>query len=607
MEGQTVGKYELISRVAEGGMGVFYRALDTRLDRTVGIKTLHTEFSVDEQLRARFTNEARALAKLNHPNICILYDFFEESEQLFIVMEYIEGETLADIVRRKGALETEKVMGVFRQILMALDYAHGKHVVHRDIKPSNIMISTQGMVKVMDFGIAKIVGASKQLTKTGRKVGSIPYMSPEQITEKTIDHRSDIYSLGVTLFQVCTGKVPFDATSDFEVMKQHLEMEPPSPRSLESSIPGHIERVILKAIAKKPEDRYQKAGEMRQALTTGKATQRDLVPELVSNEGSVSTREVSALARPSHAGRKALLWGTVLLIVAALGLTGWYRRQHVQDPIGARPFIPLTVDTGRVDPPLLAEVPGGATGYDPLEPAAPSVAEETMYAGDVEPGGDSTGGNVSATDGRDSSVAAATDTAVTETESGEEAGVPPTEVLAQVVDPEPVPEPEPVVYDIPDRYFIQVRVEPAGRFRIDDHGWWKRNGRILEGRHSIEAMGAGYPIYRDDFYLLGDTAFTVDLEGWSANFARADLRASARTVDDDFPRCEVYINGALAGHVPGFRQELRAGAYEIELVPADGYRVDSLKYVDEVFGGDRARIRVRPNRRTFARFYLSPL
>ena len=538
-------------------MGVFYRALDTRLDRTVGIKTLHTEFSVDAQLRERFINEAKALAKLNHPNICVLHDFFEDGEKLFIVMEYIEGETLSEIARQKGAISADKAVPVFRQILLALDYAHRKNIIHRDIKPSNIMVSQQGVVKVMDFGIAKIVGSSKQLTMTGRKVGSIPYMSPEQITQKNIDHRSDIYSLGITLYQVCTGRVPFDSTSDFEVMKAHLEDAPPPPRSIDANIPKGLEEVILKAIAKKPEDRYQTSIEMRDALAHLGGGSRDSVPELVDERTSVLTGEFEDMAGARGSKFRPVLWGSIAaLVLAVAGVGYWMTRGDSSRPAIREPVVQSPPEDSSSQQAMATDT---LTGHSELPPPPPT--REPAQAVD-------SGGLLAMDDEREPpSGGPGSDEAV--------------------------------------RHQVRVRVTPSGRFRIDDYGWWSTGGRIPPGPHRIEAMGPGFPIYRDDFYVGGDTSFTIDLNRWSSSFATGDLRASAKTADDDFPQCDIYINGGPVGSVPGFRQEVRAGLYEIEIKPPPGYRVDSMRYIGELFFNAAAVIRVPPGKRTFARYYLS--
>jgi len=549
LEGQTIGKYKILTRVAEGGMGVFYKALDTRLDRTVGIKTLHTEFSVDPQLRERFINEAKALAKLNHPNICVLHDFFEDQDRLFIVMEYIEGETLADVARRHGAIGADKLVPLFRQILLALDYAHKKSIIHRDIKPSNIMVSSQGVVKVMDFGIAKIVGSSKQLTMTGRKVGSIPYMSPEQITQKIIDHRSDLYSLGITIFQLCTGRVPFDSTSDFEVMKSHLEAPPPPPRSIDPSIPKKLEDIILKSIEKKPEDRYQSALEMRDALAQMGGGMRDSVPELVEERTSVVTGEFD-LGKKRGSKRGLLIGIAAVVVVAAVAVGAVFMfggKEKAPPPIVMPSEVVDTTASDTLAQNMETELPPPPPG------GGQTYAEQQTQATSEE--------------------------AEMNSEADETSG--------------------------PIRYLVHVNIRPSGRFRVDEFRWWNSSGRVAEGPHRIEVMGPGFPIIQDNLYVTRDTTLTYDLVAASRDLAAGDLRASARTAANDFPPCEVYVNGASEGTVPGFRKELKAGLYEIELRPESGYRVDSVEFLGAVYRGDRARIRVPASKRSFARFYLT--
>lgn len=549
MEGQTIGKYKIVSRVAEGGMGVFYRALDTRLDRTVGIKTLHTEFSVDPQLRERFINEAKALAKLNHPNICVLHDFFEDQDRLFIVMEYIEGETLSDLARRVGAIPSDQLVPLFRQILLALDYAHKKKIIHRDIKPSNIMLSGQGIVKVMDFGIAKIVGSSKQLTMTGRKVGSIPYMSPEQITQKDIDQRSDLYSLGITMYQLSTGRVPFDSTSDFEVMKSHLEAPPPPPREIEPKVPRKLEEIILKSIEKKPEERYQTAQEMREAIAgLGSAAMRDSVPELVEDKTSVITGEFETRKKDQKSKRGLLMGIGAVVVVAAIATA-----------------IALVMTGGKPEPPPIVSLPPPDTtttldtlasqGGQTLPPPPPETQTEDR-----------------------SNQTAQTEEQPPE-ESNESSG--------------------------PTRHRIVVDVTPSGRFRLDNYGWWHTGGRIAEGPHQLEAMGPGFPIVRKTIYVGRDTNITVNLAAESRDLAEGDLRASAKTSDDKFPPCDIYINGSLEGSVPGFRKQLKAGLYEINIKPETGFRADSVEYLGRVYRQIPARLQVPSGKRSFARFYLT--
>lgn len=247
MIGETIGKYQITAKLGEGGMGVVYKATDVTLDREVAIKMLHPTLTTEPELKTRFHNEAKINAKLNHPAIITLYDFFYERNSYFIVMEFVQGKTGEDLVMEIGPIPHPRLLPIFRQVISGLAYAHKQGVVHRDIKPSNLIITDPGDVKIMDFGIARIVG-SQRMTSTGVAVGSILYMSPEQIKNQNVDHRSDIYALGITLFEMATGKVPFDSSagSEYEIMQKHIEAVVPSPKSIYPHIPENIESAIIK-------------------------------------------------------------------------------------------------------------------------------------------------------------------------------------------------------------------------------------------------------------------------------------------------------------------------------------------------------------------------
>lgn len=263
--GNSIGPYEILNVIGEGGMGIVYKGVHRTLDQEVAIKALSGGLSFNTEMRERFLQEARIQAKLTHPNIVNLLNFIEETDTFYLVMEFIEGETLEDLLKRVGLIPPEKAIDISLQVLSALHFAHEKGVIHRDIKPSNIMISKSGLVKITDFGIAKIMG-SKRLTATGVRPGTLWYMSPEQVKGKDVDARSDIYSFGVTLYQVVTGKVPFDAESDYDIMRAHVEIEPIPPKEAYPHLPEYIEATILKSLAKEPSGRFQNAREMAVAL-----------------------------------------------------------------------------------------------------------------------------------------------------------------------------------------------------------------------------------------------------------------------------------------------------------------------------------------------------
>lgn len=265
MDTNKIGKYELREKRGEGGFGVLYKAFDTVIEREIALKLLHQQLADDEKFSAWFHREAKAMAKLNHPNIVTIYNFEVVENNHFIVMEFIDGKNIDEIMRDTGAFDLENFILIARQLLSALGYAHSSGIIHRDIKPSNIMVTDSGLVKITDFGIAKILGASK-LTQTGTAAGSLPYMSPEQIRGKAVDPRTDIYSAGITFFQMLTGDVPFKEDSDFLLMQAHLEKLPPRPSTKRADIPAALEDILLKSLEKKVDQRYTSTADMTQAL-----------------------------------------------------------------------------------------------------------------------------------------------------------------------------------------------------------------------------------------------------------------------------------------------------------------------------------------------------
>ncbi|MCW5966923.1 MAG: serine/threonine protein kinase [Blastocatellales bacterium] len=265
MIGSVIGNYEIRNKVGEGGMGAVYRGVDTALEREVAIKVLRPELYNTPQLAERFHSEAIALARLNHPNIATLYTYLRYGEQSMMVMEFVRGETLEALLRRVGALSVESTIALFGQALDGLSHAHAQGIVHRDLKPANLMLTTTGVVKVMDFGIARIAGGGR-MTRTGRLIGTLEYMSPEQVRGLETDSRSDIYSLGIVLYQMLTGQVPFKSDSDYELMRAHIESAPTPPRELAPNLPPVVESLILRALAKNPVDRFQSVAEFRTAL-----------------------------------------------------------------------------------------------------------------------------------------------------------------------------------------------------------------------------------------------------------------------------------------------------------------------------------------------------
>ena len=262
--------YKIISVLGEGGMGTVYLAEHTNFDRKVAIKAIHPHLAKNDEIRQRFKNEAATMARLQHPNIVSLYDYFVDDEGLYLIMELVEGIELESYLKNIGSPLDEHVTAAFmKQLLDAFSHAHEKGVVHRDIKPANILITNDGSIKVLDFGIAKIVEGDglHNMTKTGTQIGTVYYMSPEQVQGKKVDARSDIYSLGVTFYQMLTAQNPYSSsTTEFDVYSKIVQEQLPNPKELNPTISDVIVSILNKATAKDPDARFQTCEQFKQAL-----------------------------------------------------------------------------------------------------------------------------------------------------------------------------------------------------------------------------------------------------------------------------------------------------------------------------------------------------
>ncbi|HIV79787.1 MAG TPA: Stk1 family PASTA domain-containing Ser/Thr kinase [Candidatus Avanaerovorax faecigallinarum] len=261
------GRYELVEKIGEGGMAVVYKGRDRLLNRYIAVKILRPEFTKDAQFIESFNRESQAAAGLQHPNIVGVYDVGAEGSIHFIVMELVDGRPLSDIIAEKGPLNYKTAIEIAKQVASALSLAHKHNIVHRDVKPHNIMITTDGMAKLTDFGIARAVSSSTMVAETSKVIGSVHYFSPEQARGSYVDERSDIYSLGIVLYEMLTGKVPFDGENPVQVALMHINNEMTPPSKLVAGIPPALEQIVMKATDKYQSNRYATADEMLSDLS----------------------------------------------------------------------------------------------------------------------------------------------------------------------------------------------------------------------------------------------------------------------------------------------------------------------------------------------------
>jgi hypothetical protein len=395
VEGQSVGKYRVGSRLGRGGMGSVYKAVDETLHREVAIKRLHPDLS-DPDVLKRFRAEALALARLNHPNIATLYELTEQNGELLMIMEFVRGKTLEMVSQQSGPMPIDRAVNLCAQALDALAHAHREGIVHRDLKPANLMLTTSGLVKVMDFGLARMAG-TEHLTNNGFMVGTPAYMSPEQVLGGDVDGRADLYAIGVVFYRLLTTQLPFNAESGIAMVQKQINDRPTPVRQLRTELPQLCEEILTRALAKSPQERYQTADEFKAALCnlvggTLSSSSIAAMPIIPAAEASDPT---VVLRRPRRSGLFAGWPGNAAGVAAAcvLLLVG----------IPATALIVSRTLAGPVAPMPPAPAPAGAT-----REMAPAAVASPMTPTPGAPRSRSTRNRTTTTPSREVEAAGAT-------------------------------------------------------------------------------------------------------------------------------------------------------------------------------------------------------
>jgi serine/threonine-protein kinase len=378
MTERTIGNYRIVRELGQGAMGAVYEAIDVMVERRVAIKMLRAEIARQPDLIERFRVEAVTLARLNHPSTALLYNFFREGEDYYMVMEFVPGRTLDAILKESGSLAPAAAADIQRQMLEGMAHAHRMGVLHRDIKPANIMVTGDGQVKVTDFGIARVLGASR-MTREGRIIGTLEYIAPERIRGHEADIRSDLYSAGIVLYEMLAGRLPFVSDTDFALMHAHLEQTPPPLAELGVRCPPELEAVIRKALAKAPAERFQTAEEFREAVMAVvpaaappvmKAT-RLADPTQVMNATRLAEAPPPSGGGPAPSGRRPMKWmaiGAAVLAVVVVAVALWFwmnwrwRGASSEEAVSPQPTpiatpTPEEAETPRPLPPGLTPTP----------------------------------------------------------------------------------------------------------------------------------------------------------------------------------------------------------------------------------------------------------
>ncbi len=405
--GQRVGDYEVVRMLGAGGMGHVYQVRNVISNRIEAMKVLLPDLVAEPDLAARFISEIRMLASFDHPNIAQLHTAFQVDNQLVMMMEFVEGFTLEQRAKQ-GPIPPSDTLNYMQQVLAALSYAHGRGVVHRDIKPANIMVTPHGVVKLMDFGIAKS-HTEMDLTRPGTTMGSLYYMSPEQVRGGTVDARSDIYSVGIMMYELLAGRRPFEADSAYGILQQQCNVAPQPPIAVNQQLPQPLSDLIMCALAKDPANRFQNAQAVANALkqiaagldTTAKAAEVPFTPVVLPGAGVAPSPPLAPASSNTHRAAWITVGALAVLVVVACAAIGLPRLLHTSaktesdsDP-AARASLAANPPASPAPPATVQTTPDGAAA--PVVPA-PAIAKTTadIPAGNAAPSPPKPGGGASA-------------------------------------------------------------------------------------------------------------------------------------------------------------------------------------------------------------------
>ena len=406
------GRYRIVRKLGTGGMANVYLAEDQELDRRVAIKILDERHASDEQFVERFRREAKNAAGLSHGNIVSIYDRGEAEGTYYIAMEYLDGRTLKELLVQHGPPPIRIAIGYVRQILTALAFAHRNALVHRDIKPHNVIVDSSGHVKVTDFGIAR--SGTSQMTEAGSIIGTAQYLSPEQARGAPVDQRSDLYSVGVLLYELLTGSVPFTGDTPVEIAMKHLSAIPEAPSKKRSDIPRGLDMIVIRALAKDPEERYQTAEEMDEDLARIERGLRvsDETTEAATAVLSGSGIDATAIRRmpavttgayraPPYTGypetirrRPRWPWLLALLLLVAAGVGGWYAYTQINKQLNANNPVPVPGVEGLVERLAVKKLDSAGLSHDVKRRFKANIPQQQVYDQSPAPGEKTQKGNI---------------------------------------------------------------------------------------------------------------------------------------------------------------------------------------------------------------------